>query len=50
MRELVGCCCLCQKPLYCLDGFFNGVQKEGGETICYECEERVQKEEKADGS
>jgi hypothetical protein len=45
MKELVDYCYLCQKPLYCLDGFFNGVQIEGGKSICFDCEERSQKEE-----
>ncbi|SUV07408.1 Uncharacterised protein [Cytobacillus firmus] len=28
MKELVGCCAVCGKDLYCLDGFFNGVHNE----------------------
>ena len=45
MRELVDYCVLCQKPLYCLEGFFNAVHKEDGKNYCFECEERRQKEE-----
>ncbi len=50
MKELVDYCYLCQKPLYCLDGFFNGVQKENGKSSCFECEERNQEGEKKDGT
>ncbi|MBW3114277.1 hypothetical protein KYJ26_20630 [Bacillus sp. MCCB 382] len=39
MKELVDYCAFCQKPLYCLDGFFNGVHLEGGKSCCFECEE-----------
>ncbi len=45
MRELVDYCHLCQKPLYCLNGFFNGVQKDNGKSSCFECEKQNQKEE-----
>ena len=39
MRERVGECSVCHKPLYCLDGFFNGIKKENGEVICFDCDE-----------
>ncbi|WP_175989937.1 hypothetical protein [Bacillus sp. Marseille-Q1617] len=47
MKELVGHCDSCQKPIYCLDGFFNGVKKGSGEIVCFDCHEE---EENNDGS
>jgi hypothetical protein len=44
LKELIGCCSICGKELYCLDGFFNGVILENKELICFECEE-VEKED-----
>ncbi|MEL3972181.1 hypothetical protein AAEO50_07810 [Rossellomorea oryzaecorticis] len=45
MKELVGHCDSCQKPIYCLDGFFNGVKKDSGKIICFDCDD----EEEAEG-
>jgi hypothetical protein len=39
LKELIGCCFICGKELYCLDGFFNGVILESKELICFECVE-----------
>jgi hypothetical protein len=36
MKELVGNCCKCQKEIYCLDGFFNGVVQDK-QVYCFEC-------------
>jgi hypothetical protein len=37
MKELVGYCTLCSKEIYCLDGFFNGVQSDDRKMYCFEC-------------
>jgi hypothetical protein len=47
MKELVGHCDSCQKPIYCLDGFFNGVKNDSGKIICFDCDDE---EEVEDGS
>ena len=39
MRELVGYCKDCQKEIYCLDGFLNGVILDDKTIICYSCEQ-----------
>ncbi|NHM29181.1 hypothetical protein [Neobacillus terrae] len=39
MRELVGSCSKCGKDLFCLDGFFAGVQTEDKKIICFDCNE-----------
>ncbi|WP_456272972.1 hypothetical protein [Bacillus sp. AK031] len=45
MKELIGECKVCRKPLYCLDGFFNGIHEaETGKVVCFQCEENQQKE------
>lgn len=43
MKEYVGICTVCQKDVYCLEGFLNGVVVEG-KLVCFACEE----EEKRD--
>ncbi len=36
MKELVGTCTICQKEIYCLDGFLNGIfQNE--KLYCFNC-------------
>ncbi|MBO0958213.1 hypothetical protein J1P26_00590 [Neobacillus sp. MM2021_6] len=45
MRELVGICKCCNKDIYCLDGFLNGILTEEKEIHCFECYEN-HKEEK----
>jgi hypothetical protein len=37
LKELVGCCSICGKGLYCLEGFFNGVILENKELVCFAC-------------
>lgn len=37
MKELVGTCHVCEKEVYCLDGFLNGVVNDEGVLICFEC-------------
>jgi hypothetical protein len=44
MKELVGYCNRCGKPLYCLDGFFNGVKIDSGKSLCFDCNEQEEKE------
>ncbi|MEG9296187.1 hypothetical protein V6B33_06980 [Mangrovibacillus sp. Mu-81] len=44
MKELVGNCDRCEKPLYCLDGFFNGVKTHSGKSLCFDCNEEEEKE------
>ncbi|MFJ5715787.1 hypothetical protein [Neobacillus sp. NPDC093127] len=43
MRELIGTCKSCDKEIYCLDGFFNGVITEEKENYCFECYEKLAK-------
>lgn len=44
MKELVGYCASCTKEIYCLEGFFNGVQSDDGKIYCFECYETMNKE------
>ncbi|MGG3562542.1 hypothetical protein ABES03_13190 [Neobacillus rhizosphaerae] len=46
MKELVGSCKCCNKNIYCLDGFFNGIHTERNEILCFECYEtlKIEKE------
>ncbi|MFZ7943093.1 MULTISPECIES: hypothetical protein [Bacillaceae] len=44
MQELVGSCKCCNKDLYCLDGFFNGVHTEESDTYCFDCYKELMKE------
>lgn len=37
MKELVGRCESCGKEIFCLDGFLNGVHKDG-RVLCFDCE------------
>ena len=45
MKELVGNCTSCSKEIYCLDGFFNGVQSDDRKMYCFECYEESNHEE-----
>jgi hypothetical protein len=36
MKELIGYCCLCNKEVYCLNGFFNGIVDKN-QLFCNEC-------------
>jgi hypothetical protein len=40
VKEYVGICTLCQKKVYCLEGFLNGVVVEG-KLMCFACEEKA---------
>jgi len=42
LRELIGCCKVCSKEVFCLDGFFNGVLTEEKEIHCFECYETME--------
>lgn len=44
MKELVGNCCECQKEIYCLDGFLNGVV-EAKKVYCFDCYEAKKEED-----
>lgn len=44
MKELIGQCTSCLKEIYCLDGFFNGVQTEDHKIYCFECFESNKEE------
>lgn len=46
MKELVGTCEACKKEVYCLNGFLNGIVKEDGKLLCFECEEEAATETK----
>jgi hypothetical protein len=45
MRELVGTCTCCEKEIYCLDGFLNGVITENKELYCFECYQSSEKKD-----
>jgi hypothetical protein len=44
VKELVGSCNCCGKEIFCLDGFLNGVHKEG-KVLCFECEKEEENKE-----
>ena len=50
MKELVDYCYFCNKPLYCLEGFFNGVNVKSGINSCFTCYEQKLEEENEDES
>jgi hypothetical protein len=37
VKELVGECKACKKPVFCNDGFINGVVLDDNTLICFEC-------------
>lgn len=39
MQEYVGTCMVCQKDIYCHDGFIGGVVLEAGNLVCFSCYE-----------
>lgn len=45
MKEHVGICQMCNKDVYCLDGFLNGIIDDEGRLTCLECLHK-EKEEK----
>ncbi|WLD94894.1 hypothetical protein [Alkalihalobacillus sp. AL-G] len=44
MKEYIGTCKECQKSIYCLDGFLNGIVLKDG-ILCFECHEEESQEE-----
>lgn len=43
MKELIGNCSICNKEVFCLDGFFNGIiQDKDKKILCFECAENDQ--------
>jgi hypothetical protein len=45
MKEKVGECMKCQKEIYCLDGFLNGVVLDNGDVVCFDCDDDCTKTE-----
>jgi hypothetical protein len=45
MKEYIGDCRRCGKPVYCLDGFFNGVH-DADTITCFECVETQEEDDK----
>ncbi|WP_277994160.1 hypothetical protein [Staphylococcus equorum] len=43
MRELVGKCSVCQKDIYCLNGFLNG-EYNNNHLYCFTCASNIEKE------
>lgn len=39
MQELVGYCISCNKPVFCQDGFINGLVLEDKTLLCFDCSE-----------
>ncbi|MDP4551413.1 hypothetical protein Q9251_11025 [Alkalihalobacillus macyae] len=39
MKERVGECANCHKPIYCLDGFLDGVISENRALYCFSCKD-----------
>jgi hypothetical protein len=37
MQEHVGSCHMCDKDIFCLDGFLDGMLDEEGRLTCFEC-------------
>jgi hypothetical protein len=49
MKELVGCCTSCNKEVFCLDGFLNGVVTDKkGVILCFDCFHEQEQIEKND--
>ncbi|MBP1992731.1 hypothetical protein J2Z66_004344 [Paenibacillus eucommiae] len=42
MKELVGYCKKCEKEIYCIDGFLNGLIQEDSSMICFKCNEEME--------
>ncbi|MED2973588.1 MULTISPECIES: hypothetical protein [Fictibacillus] len=40
MKEYVGECSQCKKPIYCLEGFLNGIHVDQTTLLCFSCAER----------
>ena len=39
VEEKVGQCSICNKTIYCLDGFLDGVITDDKELLCFSCEQ-----------
>lgn len=50
MHELVGTCSMCSKPIYCREGFLDGVVLEDKSLVCFECLELSKPREQTNGS
>jgi hypothetical protein len=37
MVEEVGVCTMCNKTVYCIDGFLNGMLNDQSELLCFHC-------------
>ncbi|HET7629699.1 MAG TPA: hypothetical protein VFK44_15100 [Bacillales bacterium] len=48
MKEFIGTCKICNKAVYCENGFFNGILLPGHEYLCYDCDEKQQDNKKKD--
>jgi hypothetical protein len=48
MKELIGYCTSCEKEIYCLEGFFNGIQSNDLKIYCFECYESNQEKNPQD--
>lgn len=45
MKELVGHCLACNKEVFCLDGFLNGiVTDKKGTILCFDCHQEEEQE------
>jgi hypothetical protein len=43
MKERVGQCHSCQKEVYCVMGFFQGIIDNSGQVYCFDCYEKINK-------
>ncbi|WNQ09065.1 hypothetical protein MJA45_15565 [Paenibacillus aurantius] len=48
MKELVGHCVLCGRPVYCDSGFLDGVVRDDGKVQCRSCPEEEEPPSKPD--
>ncbi|WP_309119468.1 hypothetical protein [Paenibacillus sp.] len=44
MREFVGNCRSCESPIYCNEGFLNGIVMEDKTLLCFDCSEEPNEE------
>ncbi|WP_177167989.1 hypothetical protein [Marininema mesophilum] len=47
MIELAGNCVRCGKPVFCTDGFINGVTQADGNVLCFGCDGEESAQEKS---
>ncbi|MCQ6559402.1 hypothetical protein [Paenibacillus mendelii] len=40
MQELVGECKECKKPVYCKDGFIDGIVLDDQTLVCFDCSDK----------